>query len=122
MGTSYRMPVRLSVIVNVSAMLRIRLLRQGLPGDAVLAREPPSQVGHLAAFAAEGPPRRVYRSVPAVDAQRAFGGAQNPLIVVWKFGNRGIWRSRGNLEIWKSSHVEIYPDLGVCRFPDFQIP
>jgi hypothetical protein len=32
-GTSYRLPVRLSVIVSVSAMLRILLLRQRLFGD-----------------------------------------------------------------------------------------
>src|SRR5262245_46858286 len=70
MGTSYVFPVRLSVIVNVSAMLRIRLLRQRLARDGVLARQPPSQVGHLAALAAERLPPRVHRCLPAVDAQR----------------------------------------------------
>src|SRR4029079_17959363 len=34
------------------------------------------QIGHLAALAAEGPPRRVHRLVPAVDAQRAVVSAQ----------------------------------------------
>src|SRR5262249_19547167 len=94
-GISYCFPVRLSVIVSVSAMqcsigaLRraargsarplgrfgIRILRLRLGGDAVSAREPPSQVGHLAALAAEGPPCRVRRILPAVDAQ-CVGGAQ----------------------------------------------
>src|SRR5262245_3760470 len=75
-GTSYFLPVRLSVIVSVSG---IRLVRRALVdcrlrGHAVAARQPPSQVGHPAALAAERPPRRVHRFLPAVDAPRVEGG------------------------------------------------
>src|SRR5215208_3835723 len=67
-GTSYCLPVRLSVIVSVSGIgrhVRRDLIDRRLPGHVVAARQPPSQVGHLAAFAAERPPRRVRRSLPA---------------------------------------------------------
>src|SRR5262249_48126783 len=77
MGTSYFLPVRLSVIVSVSAIgrhVRRALVGRRLPGDGVAARQPPSQVGHPAAFAAERAPRRVHRSLPAVDAPRVEGG------------------------------------------------
>src|SRR3954447_19884889 len=75
-GTSYCLPVRLSVMVSVSAIGRFRILRLRLRGDAVSAGEPPPQVRHLAALAAERPPRGVHRFLPAVDAQRVVGGAQ----------------------------------------------
>src|SRR5215831_5057465 len=76
-GTSYCFPVRLSVIVSVSAIARhVRpdIIGRRLPGHVVAARQPPSQVGHPAAFAAEWLPRRVRRFVPAVDAPRVEGG------------------------------------------------
>src|SRR3954467_14577666 len=76
-GTSYCLPVRLSVIVSVSGIsrhVRFGLIGRRLPGHVVAARQPPSQVGHLAAFAAERPPRRVRRALPAVDAPRVEGG------------------------------------------------
>src|SRR6476660_2863121 len=64
-GTWYCFPVRLSVIVSVSAIRSFRILRERLRGDAVSLGEPPPQVGHLAALAAERPPRRVRRLLPA---------------------------------------------------------
>src|SRR5262245_34818939 len=90
-GTSYFLPVRLSVIVSVSGMgcrhharvarslalarlVGIRLLRQVFARYGIAARQPPSQVGHLATLAAERPPRRVHRFLPAVDAPRVEGG------------------------------------------------
>src|SRR5262245_3299222 len=65
-GTSYFLPVRLSVIVRVSGIRHVRrdIIRRRLHGHAVAARQPPSQVGHFAALAAEGPPRRVHRFLP----------------------------------------------------------
>src|SRR5262245_40190051 len=75
-GTSYCLPVRLSVIVRVSGMIHVRhaLVGRRLSGHAVAARQPPSQVRHPAAVAAEGAPRRVHRFLPAVDAPRVEGG------------------------------------------------
>src|SRR5215467_6012318 len=76
-GTSYCRPVRLSVIVSVSGIrrhVRRGLVGRRLPGHAVAARQPPSQVRHPAALAAERPPRRVRRIPPAVDASRVEGG------------------------------------------------
>src|ERR1051326_1592364 len=78
-GTSYFFPVRLSVMVSVSAIGRIRLLRRRLARHGIATGQPPSQVRHLAALAAEWTPRRVRRLLPAVDAQRAFRGAQTYL-------------------------------------------
>src|SRR4029453_7110579 len=55
-GTSYFLPVRLSVIVRVSGIgrhVRRALVGSRLPRHVVAARQPPSQVGHLAALAAE---------------------------------------------------------------------
>src|SRR5262249_9754140 len=105
-GTSYCAPVRLSVIVSVSAMRRIRLLRQRLGGNGVVPREPAPQVGHLAALAAERRPPRVYRPLPAVDAQRVLGGAQNPFIV---FGNVEIGEC-GNLPRFPHSQISTSPN------------
>src|SRR4029078_8283878 len=65
MVISYCLLVRLSVIVSVSAIRRFRILGQRLRRDAVAARQPPPQIGHLAALAAEGPPRGVHRLLPA---------------------------------------------------------
>src|SRR3954469_7252323 len=82
-GTSYCLPVRLSVIVSVSAIARhVRpdIIGRRLPRHAVVARQPPSQVRHLAALAAERLPRRVHRILPAVDAPCVEGG-QNTLIL-----------------------------------------
>src|SRR5215813_3016771 len=76
-GTSYCLPVRLSVIVSVSGIgrhVRHALVGSRLPGHAGAARQPPPQVGHLAALAAERPPRRGHRFVPAVDAPRVEAG------------------------------------------------
>src|SRR3954447_18075649 len=109
-GTSYCLPVRLSVIVSVSAIARhVRpdIIGRRLPGHAVVARQPPSQVRHLAARAAERLPRRVHRVLPAVDAPRVEGG-QTPLFYV------EIWEC-GDLEIWKSG------DSHIPTFPNFQI-
>src|SRR6187431_927836 len=88
-GISYCLPVRLSVIVSVSAIAarivvtRFRVRRLG--GYGIAARQPSSQVRHFAALAAERTPPGVCRLCPAVDAQRAFGGAQTPQLyrVIW---------------------------------------
>src|SRR5947208_1774440 len=80
MGTSYWVPVRLSVIVSVSAisaqMLGLCFVVLVLVGcgnvggridrirDAVIALQPAAEIGHLAALAAEGPPLRVGRMQP----------------------------------------------------------
>src|SRR5687767_1819605 len=74
MGTSYCFPVRLSVIVSVSAMLessvvsrqssvvsrvafaRLRVLRNRLGRHAVAAVDPPRKILEFAALAAEGNP------------------------------------------------------------------
>src|SRR3954470_11104861 len=82
-------------MVSVSAIRRIRLLRQRFRGDGVLARQPLSQVRHLAAFAAEWTPGLVHRSLPAVDAQRVFGGAQTHPFYrrIGESTNRGIGES-----------------------------
>src|SRR5687768_3321962 len=103
-GTSYFLPVRLSVIVSVSGMRSVVRLRLGvhrLSRHSVTARNPPPQIRHLAALAAERTPGRIDRLLPAVDAQRVGGGAQTPQLY---------------LEIWKCGNLEIY-----VRFPVFQI-
>src|SRR3954465_14205222 len=90
-GTSYCLPVRLSVIVSVSGIgrhVRRDLVGRRLPGHVVAPRQPPSQVRPLAPLAAEWPPRRVHRFIPAVDAPRVEGG-QNPLIVYRPFALDG---------------------------------
>src|SRR5436190_6990461 len=77
MGTSYCLPVRLSVIVSVSGIgshVRPALVGGRLPGHVVAARQPSSQVGQLATLAAERPPLRVRRFPSAVDAPRVEGG------------------------------------------------
>src|SRR5215467_8300091 len=62
-GSSYCLPVRLSVIVNVSG---IRLLfRHRFPGYAVRPVGPSGQILGLAPLAAERPPRRIDRMLAA---------------------------------------------------------
>src|SRR4249920_3887188 len=89
-GTSYCLPVRLSVIVSVSAItaeiLRRRLVvlffvhgggYAGRPlgpvGDAVIALQPAAEVGHLAALAAERPPGHLDRLLPTIGTHRPGG-------------------------------------------------
>ena len=98
MGTSYRLPVRLSVIVSVSAHRgpsRSRLLivvvaggRAVSTGMPILAAEPASQVRQLAPLAAERPPRRVHRPLTAIDAEGSSQGKPSYLI---EFGDLVIW-------------------------------
>jgi hypothetical protein len=66
MGTSYCVPVRLSVIVRVSAIRALsvvalvvdgfRVLRHWLRRHAIAAVDPPRKILKLAALAAEGNP------------------------------------------------------------------
>src|SRR5687768_7286685 len=90
-GISYCRPVRLSVIVSVSAMrdlsrvrnrpsvvagIRGGVGRRLLHGHAVRLGQPASEVSEPAAFAAEGTPRGIDRLAPAVHAERF--GASHP--------------------------------------------
>src|SRR5690606_4957961 len=76
MGTSYCLPVRLSVIVSVSAIVLVVVLVPVLgqvyrwTGDAVGFRRPPRLIQHLAAPAAERAPLGVNRTLTAQHAQR----------------------------------------------------
>src|SRR5688572_22212412 len=64
MGISYCLPVRLSVIVSVSAMQSFLLVlrpggrrwRSPFLRHAIILRQPATEIGELAALAAEGPP------------------------------------------------------------------
>src|SRR5688572_16160446 len=64
MGISYCLPVRLSVIVSVSAMQSFLLVlrpggrrwRSPFLRHAIILRQPAAEIGELAALAAEGPP------------------------------------------------------------------
>src|SRR5437588_11644176 len=76
-------------VLSVLRIVVVEWLRHRLGWHAVRTREPPPEVRHLAALAAERTPRRVHRLTPAVDAD-CCGGAQNPLIV---FGNLEMWES-----------------------------
>src|SRR5205085_2319011 len=80
-GSSYLLPVRLSTIVRESAM-RFVVCGVGfgnrLAGNPVRPVGPSRQVLHLAALAAEGPPRRVDRAAPAQHAKRAVRGCGHP--------------------------------------------
>jgi len=67
-------------VLKVLTGLRIVVagrLRDRLGWHAVRTCEPPPEVGHLAALAAEGPPRGVCRLTAAIDA-RGVGDAQTP--------------------------------------------
>src|SRR5688500_16413743 len=78
-GSSYCLPVRLSVMERVSAMLvavgsklvfGVVTVCHGLGGYAVVLREPSPEIGHLAALAAEGGERGRSRTPPTVRARR----------------------------------------------------
>src|SRR5688572_14214997 len=75
-GSSYCLPVRLSVIVKLSATLllvrsglRVRLWR-GLSRDSIVAGQPGSKIRELASLAAEGPPLWIDRVTSTVGAPR----------------------------------------------------
>src|SRR5205085_3344984 len=76
-GISYCLPVRLSVMVSVSAIgggaLQIVLVRArrgwGVRGHTIFLAEPPTQVRHLAALAAERLPRGIDGPLAAIHAQ-----------------------------------------------------
>jgi hypothetical protein len=67
-GTSYCCPVRLSVIVSVSA-IGVGYLFDVVGGDSIGFVGPVRKVLHPAAFAAERTPGRVHRVAPAEHAQ-----------------------------------------------------
>src|SRR5437867_7101552 len=83
-GTSYFRPVRLSVMVRLSGIGALSLRRvfvplrvrvgEGFGGRAVAAGQPSAEIRHLAALAAERPPRRVHRLLPAIDTQLLSSG------------------------------------------------
>src|SRR5215471_8306696 len=105
-GTSYCLPVRLSVIVSVSGIgrhVRRAFVSLRFTRDRVAARQPPSQVGHPAAFAAERLPRRVRRCLPAVDAPRVEGGQTRLFYLETSWSGRaaaGAAASARNAAIW----------------------
>src|SRR3954465_570403 len=82
---SYCLPVRLSVIVSVSAINRryersdesvgpgvVVRIRHRIAGGTIVAIRPPRQVFVPAPLAAERPPSGVYRMLTAQDAQRSL--------------------------------------------------
>src|SRR5512144_1630145 len=68
-GMSYFLPVRLSVIESVSGMIVVVFVGgHRFAWNPVLARQPSTKVGHLAALAAEGSPGRVNRAAATIHA------------------------------------------------------
>src|SRR6266850_703089 len=68
MGTSYVFPVRLSVIVSVSAMILVGV-GDGVSRRAIGFVDPAREILEFASFAAERPPPGVRRMPPAEHAQ-----------------------------------------------------
>src|SRR5690242_13717848 len=111
MGISYCFPVRLSVMVSVSAItasgVRVWVIigigiRYRIAGNPVAAIHPSGQVLVAAPFTAERPPARVHGTRPALDAQRDLAHPAYFTGVDLRNGKRAVpMEPPGNLRRWQ---------------------